>query len=135
MTMTEIATGLRIALVNCINRDKSLSLADRYYFVIGQRDFSDEEIISFWLSVSCLEERQMPMFVVEKWAERSSNIHEWMELLRTESHSSRKQLNLYCSDLDRACVRTNTRTYVNAPQDLQKLLDEREASKTSRKRA
>jgi hypothetical protein len=93
MTITEVAKDLRVALVNCINRDKSVSLADRYYFVIGQRDFSDEEIISFWLSVSGLKDNQMPMSVVEKWAERSSNIYEWMELLGTEYHSRRKASN------------------------------------------
>jgi hypothetical protein len=107
MTINEIATDLRVALVNCINRDKSVSLADRYYFVIGQRDFSDEEIISFWLSVSCLENNRMPMFVVEKWAERSSNIYEWTELLRTEYHSGRKQMNCF---LTSERVRTKPRS-------------------------
>jgi hypothetical protein len=52
-------------LVNCVNRDNGVSLADRNKFFIGQRDCSDEEIISFWLSVSFLEDHRVPMFVVE----------------------------------------------------------------------
>jgi predicted RecB family endonuclease len=57
-----------------------------------------------------------------------------MELLRTEYHSNRKQINLYCFDLDRElCSHEHSESMT--PQDLQKLLDEREASRASRKRA
>jgi hypothetical protein len=81
MTIAEIATVLRIVLVNCVNRDNGVSLAGRNKFFIGQRDCSDEEIISFWLSVSCLDDHRVPMFVVEKWAKQATSINEWMSLL------------------------------------------------------
>jgi hypothetical protein len=33
------------------------------YFAPAQNDCSDEEIISFWLTVSTLEKHEVPMFV------------------------------------------------------------------------
>ena len=81
MTITEIATSLRLVLKNCVNANKDVSIVERRYFASLQNDSSDEEIVSFWLSVSCLEDHQVPMFVVERWAERASTINEWMALL------------------------------------------------------
>jgi hypothetical protein len=81
MTIKEIAAGLRVALVNYINLDKSVSLATRNFFIVGQRGYSDEEIISLWLSVSDIEDHQVPMFAVRQWAKKATNITEWMELL------------------------------------------------------
>jgi hypothetical protein len=41
----------------------------------------DEEVIALWLSVSYLEEHHVPMFVAKQWAEKATNISEWMALL------------------------------------------------------
>jgi hypothetical protein len=46
-----------------------------------QNDASDEQVISFWLSVSYLEDHRVPMFVVKQWGLKASNISEWMALL------------------------------------------------------
>jgi hypothetical protein len=81
MTITEIAAGIRKVLVNYVNLDKSVSLASRNSFIIGQRDYSDEQIISFWLSVSDIDDHRVPMFVVRQWAKKATNIDEWMALL------------------------------------------------------
>ena len=53
----------------------------RQTFAAAQNDCSDEEVSSFWLSVSYLEEHQVPMFVAKQWAKRATNISEWMALL------------------------------------------------------
>jgi hypothetical protein len=81
MTIPEIASQLRMVLGVCVNADTEVSPAQRIYFAAAQNDCSDEEIISFWLSVSSLEEHQVPMFVARHWATRSSNFIEWMMLL------------------------------------------------------
>jgi hypothetical protein len=81
MTIAEIAAQLRVVLGLCVCGDKDVSTAERIYFTIKQDDSSDEEVISFWLSVSYLEEHQVPMFVAKQWAKRATNISEWMALL------------------------------------------------------
>jgi hypothetical protein len=81
MTIPEIASQLRVALGVCVNADKGVSSAERSYFAAVQNDASDEEVISFWLSVSYLEDRRVPMFVAKQWGQRASNISEWMTLL------------------------------------------------------
>jgi hypothetical protein len=65
----------------CAKADANVSLSARTYFAAAQNDCSDEEIISFWLNVSSLEEHRVPMFVAKHWATRSSNFIEWMALL------------------------------------------------------
>jgi hypothetical protein len=81
MTLTEIAADLRAAIVNCVGWDESVPIASRISFMIDQFDFSDEQVISFWLSISYLENRQAPMFVVKQWAAKATSINEWMTLL------------------------------------------------------
>jgi hypothetical protein len=54
MTIPEIAVQLREALGNCVDSAKDVSPAERSYFTAAQNDSSDEEVISFWLSVSYL---------------------------------------------------------------------------------
>jgi hypothetical protein len=81
MTIPEIAEQLRLALGHCVDAAKEVSPADRSYFTAAQNNSSDEEVISFWLSVSYLEEHQVPMFVAKQWAKRAKNICEWMALL------------------------------------------------------
>ena len=81
MTIPEIASQLRMVLGVCVNADTEVSPAQRIYFAAAQNDCSDEEIISFWLSVSSLEEHQVPMFVAKYWAKHASNFVEWMWLL------------------------------------------------------
>ena len=81
MTIPEIASQLRMVLGVCVNADTEVSPAQRIHFAAAQNDSSDEEIISFWLSVSSLEEHRVPMFVAKHWATRSSNFIEWMALL------------------------------------------------------
>ena len=61
-----------------IQSDTEVSPAQRIYFAAAQNDCSDEEIISFWLSVSSLEGHQVPMFVAKHWAKHASNFIEWM---------------------------------------------------------
>jgi hypothetical protein len=51
MTVTEVARDLRRALGNCVNADKNVSLAQGIHFAAAQNDCSDEEVISFWLSI------------------------------------------------------------------------------------
>jgi len=43
---------LRVALGNCVNAGKDVSPAERSHFAAAQNDSSDEEVVSFWLSVS-----------------------------------------------------------------------------------
>jgi hypothetical protein len=81
MTIPETAAQLRVALGNCVNAAKYVSPAERDHFTAAQNDSSDEEVISFWLSVSYLEEHHVPMFVAKQWAKRATNIGEWMALL------------------------------------------------------
>ena len=81
MTVPEIASQLRILLGVCVNANTEVSPAQRIYFAAAQNDSSDEQIISFWLSVSNLEDHQVPMFVAKHWATRSSNFIDWMLLL------------------------------------------------------
>jgi hypothetical protein len=81
MTIPKIAAQLRVILGLCVFADKDVSPQKRIYFTTEQNDSSDEEVIAFWLSVSCLEEHQLPMFIVEQWAKRATSINEWMALL------------------------------------------------------
>jgi hypothetical protein len=81
MTIPEIAAQLRMVLGFCAKADTNVSAAQRIYFADAQNDCSDEQIISFWLTVSGLEEHQVPMFVARHWAKRASNFIEWMALL------------------------------------------------------
>jgi len=59
-----------VTLGKFVAADKDVSLPDRILFAAAQNDCSDEEIISMWLSVSSVQEHQVPMFVVELWARR-----------------------------------------------------------------
>jgi hypothetical protein len=81
MTIPEIAARLRVALCNCVNADESVSLAERRYFDAVQLDSTDEEVISFGLSVSYLEEHHVSMFVAKQWAKQANDLCEWMALL------------------------------------------------------
>ena len=81
MTITEIAAQLRVALGNCVNADKDVSPAERSHFAAAQNDSSDEEVVSFWLSVSYLDKHRVPMFIAKQWARRATHINEWMALL------------------------------------------------------
>jgi hypothetical protein len=81
MTIPEIAAQLRVVLGICVGADKDVSPVERNYFTAIQNDSSDEEVIAFWLSVSSLEQHQLPMFIVEEWAKRATSINEWMVLL------------------------------------------------------
>ena len=81
MTVPEIASQLRMVLGVCANANTEVSPTQRIYFAAAQKHCSDEQINSFWLSVSSLEEHQVPMFVAKHWATRSSNFIEWMILL------------------------------------------------------
>jgi hypothetical protein len=81
MTVPEIAAVMRSALGQCVNADKGVSPTGRRYFTAVQNDAPDEEVIAFWLSVSYLEEHHVPMFVAKQWAEKATNISEWMALL------------------------------------------------------
>jgi hypothetical protein len=81
MTISEIASQLRMVLGVCVKADAKISPAQGVYFDAVQDDCSDEEIISLWLSVSSLEERQVPMFVAKHWAKRACNFLEWIALL------------------------------------------------------
>ena len=81
MTIPEIAAQLRVALGICVGADKDVSPAERSYFTAMQNDSSDENVISFWLSVSYLGNHRVPMFIVKQWARRATNISEWMALL------------------------------------------------------
>jgi hypothetical protein len=68
MTIPEIAARLRVALCNCVNADEGVSSAERHYFDAVQLNSTDEEVISFWLSVSYLEEHHVSMSVAKRWA-------------------------------------------------------------------
>jgi hypothetical protein len=85
MTVSEIASQLRMVLGVCVNANTEVSPAQRIYFAAAQNDSSDEQIISFWLSVSSLEDHQVPMFVAKHWATRSSNFIDWMLLLENNT--------------------------------------------------
>jgi hypothetical protein len=91
MTVTEVARDLRRVLGDCVNADKNVSVAQRIHFAAAQNDCSDEEVISFWLSVTCLEGHRLPMFIVEQWAAQATDINEWMELL--EQNTTRLENN------------------------------------------
>jgi hypothetical protein len=65
MTIPEIAAQLRMVLGFALKRKQNVSPAERIYFAAAQNDCSDEEIISFWLTVSSLEEHQVPMSVAK----------------------------------------------------------------------
>lgn len=82
MTIPEIAAQLRAAFGKSVATDKGVSLPDRNLFAAAQNACSDEEIILMWLSVSSVQEHQVPMFVVEQWARRANDLNEWMELLK-----------------------------------------------------
>lgn len=81
MTITEVARDLREFLCGYVDADKSVSAADRNFFTAGQKKASDEEVISFWLSISRLDANQVPMFVAKKFAAQAEDIDEWMTLL------------------------------------------------------
>jgi hypothetical protein len=81
MTIPEIALQLRMVLGNCVNTGEGVSETERRYFAAMQENSSDEEVISFWLSVSYLEDNQVPLFVAKKWAKKADNLVEWMALL------------------------------------------------------
>jgi hypothetical protein len=85
MTIPEIASQLRMVIGVCVSADGNVSPTERRYFDTFQRNSSDEQVIPFWLSVSSLEEHQVPMFVVRHWAKRSSNFIEWMALLHNNT--------------------------------------------------
>jgi hypothetical protein len=74
MTIPEIASQLRIVLGVCVGADKDVSSAERSYFAAVQNDASDEEVIPFWLSVSYLEDHQVPMFVARQWVFRTRQL-------------------------------------------------------------
>lgn len=82
VTIAEIAGDLRGALMDCINRNGAVTLVDRCYLAIIEQDFSDEEIVSLWLSVSRLDDHRIPMFVARHWAGKVTNIDDWMKLLK-----------------------------------------------------
>jgi hypothetical protein len=86
--LREAAAQPLVALGNCANAAKDVSPAERDHFTAVQNDCSDEEIISFWLSVSSLKERQVPMFVAKQWAKRTTNISEWIALLERNTAQS-----------------------------------------------
>jgi hypothetical protein len=92
MTISEIASQLRMVLGVCVKADAKISPAQGVYFDAVQDDCSDEEIISLWLSVSSLEERQVPMFVAKHWAKRACNFIEWIAAVGAQHRSTRKQL-------------------------------------------
>jgi hypothetical protein len=73
----------------CVHAEAKVSPAQRIYFAAAQNDCSDEDIISFWLSMSNREDHQVPMFVAEHWAIRSSNFIEWMVLLEHKTAPAR----------------------------------------------
>jgi hypothetical protein len=81
MTIPEIAAQVRVALGICVSADKDVSPAERSHFTAMQNNSSDEDVISFWLSVSYLDNHRVPMFIVTQWAQRATNISEWMALL------------------------------------------------------
>ena len=81
MTIPEIAAQQRVALGICVSADKDVSPAERSHFTAMQNNSSDEDVISFWLSVSYLDNHRVPMFIVTQWAQRATNISEWMALL------------------------------------------------------
>src|SRR5580693_5758508 len=88
MTIPEIAAQIRMVLGVCAKANANVSPAERIYFAAAQNNCSDEEIISFWLAVSSLEEHQVPMFVAKHWAERASNFIEWIAVLENNTGSA-----------------------------------------------
>jgi hypothetical protein len=85
MTIPEIAAQLRLVLRTYILADKDVSPAERIDFVAHQKHSSDEKVIVLWLSVTCLDTRQLPMFTVEQWAKRATSINHWMTLLEANT--------------------------------------------------
>jgi hypothetical protein len=70
-----------LALCYCVNADEDVSSAECRYFHAVQLNSTDEEVISFWLSVSYLEEHHVSMFVAKLWAKQANDLSEWMALL------------------------------------------------------
>jgi hypothetical protein len=70
MTIPEIASQLRISLGVCVVAHKDVSSAQWSHFAAVQNDASDEQVVSFWLSVSYLEDHRVPMFVVKQFSDR-----------------------------------------------------------------
>jgi hypothetical protein len=64
MTIPEIAAQVRVALGICVSADKDVSPAERSHFTAMQNNSSDEDVISFWLSVSYLDNHRVSMFIV-----------------------------------------------------------------------
>lgn len=84
MTIPEIAAQLRVALGNCVDAAKDVSLAERSYFTSAQNDSFRRRghlLLVVGLLPRGLEEHQVPMFVAKQWAKRATNISEWMALL------------------------------------------------------
>src|ERR1700731_2504261 len=55
MTIPEIVAQVRVALGICVSANKDVSPAERSHFTAMQNNSSDEDVISFWLSVSYLD--------------------------------------------------------------------------------
>jgi hypothetical protein len=81
MTIPETAARVRVALCYCVNADEGVSSTERRYFHAVQLNSTDEEVISFWLSVSYLDKHHVPMFVAKQWAKQANDLNEWMALL------------------------------------------------------
>jgi hypothetical protein len=71
---------MRVALNNCVSADKDVRLQNEVISPQCRETLLDEEVISFWLSVSNLEQHQLPTFVAVQWAKRANGIGEWMAL-------------------------------------------------------
>jgi hypothetical protein len=84
MTIPEIASQLRIVLGVCVNADTEVSPAQRIYFAAAQNDSSDEEIISFWLSVST------PCQTIQ--SKGGVLLEDWCDLMRAELKIFSKEL-------------------------------------------
>jgi hypothetical protein len=87
MTISKIASQLRMVLGVCVEADTKVSPAQRIYFAAAQSECSDEEIISIWLSASSLKENQVPLFVAKHWVKHASNFIERMALLEHNTTS------------------------------------------------
>ena len=59
----ETAGQMRVALNNCVSADKDVRLQNEVISPQCRETLLDEEVISFWLSVSQLEQHQVPTFV------------------------------------------------------------------------
>ena len=83
----ETAGQMRVALNNCVSADKDVRLQNEVISPQYRATLLDEEVISFWLSVSNLEQHQVPTFVAVQWAKRANGVGEWMALLeRNTAH-------------------------------------------------